>query len=161
MSGERRQGVSASLTGAGRFQVRLGVTGGPILADEPVEVGGLDSGPSPYELLSAGLGACTVMTLNMYAGRKGWDVSGTVVEVAHARVGGADRFTRQICFPAGIDAEQRTRLLEIADRCPVHRTLEGGAEIVTVECERIDPALGAEPAVQHEKDMEKASAPRR
>ncbi len=158
MNGEARAGVQATLTGAGRFQVRLGITGGPLFADEPVAVGGLASGPSPYELLSAGLAACTVMTLNLYAGRKGWDVSGVEVEVAHARVDGADRFTRQIRFPNALEGEQRARLIEIANKCPVHRTLEGGAEIVTIAADRIDPALGAEPLVQHERDMEAACA---
>lgn len=158
MTGDRRQGVSAAFTGAGRFQVRLGVAGGPILADEPVEVGGLDSGPSPYELLSAGLAACTIMTLNLYAARKDWDVSGVEVEVSHARIEGVDRFTRQIRFPMDMDAERRARLIEIANKCPVHRTLESGAEIVTLPAERIIESLGAEPAVQHEKDMEAACA---
>lgn len=152
----RPSGVSAALTGKGRFQVRLGVTAGPLLADEPEEVGGLASGPTPYELLSSGLAACTIMTLNLYAARKGWDVSDVVVEVAHARADGKDRFTRQICFGAQ-SPEQRARLLEIADRCPVHKTLESGAEIVTVAPEAIDDSLGAEPAEQHERDMEEST----
>lgn len=150
-------GVSAALTGAGKFQVRLGVTAGPLLADEPETVGGLASGPTPYELLSAGLAACTIMTLNLYAARKGWDVSDVKVEVAHARAGGRDRFTRQICFGPNQDAEQRARLLEIADRCPVHKTLEGGAEIVTLAPAAIDESLGAEAAEQHERDMEECA----
>ena len=133
MSGDARSAVSAALTGAGKFQVRLGVIGGPLIADEPVEVGGLASGPSPYQLLSGGLAACTVMTLNLYAARKGWDMAELEVEVAHARVGAGDRFTRQIRLPSGLDEEQRTRLTEIADRCPVHRTLGGELHIHTTE----------------------------
>ena len=155
---EAGSGVAAALTGADRFQVRLGLTGGPLLADEPVAAGGLASGPGPYELLSAGLAACTAMTLNLYAARKGWDLTGLEVRVAHARAGGADRFTRQISFGAALDEEQRARLLEIADRCPVHRTLEGGAEIVTLVADAIDESLGAEPAVQHAQDMREACA---
>ena len=157
MSGEG-SGVAAALTGAGKFQVRLDVPGAPLLADEPVEVGGLGSGPSPYQLLSAGLAACTAMTLNLYAARKGWDMAELEVEVAHARVDGADRFTRQIRLPSGLDEAQRRRLAEIADRCPVHRTLDGGAEIVTVVADAIDESLGAEPAVQHAEDMRDACA---
>lgn len=149
-------GVAARLTGAGPFQTQLDVGARSLTADEPVAVGGLGSGPSPYELLSAGLAACTVMTLNLYAGRKGWDLAGLEVEVAHARAGGADRFTRQIRFGARLDDEQRERLLEIANRCPVHRTLDGGAEIVTLVAERIDESLGAEPVEQHAKDMGEA-----
>jgi len=160
MSGAAPMGVAAALTGAGRFQVRLGVTGGPLFADEPVEVGGLASGPSPYELLSAGLAACTVMTLNLYATRKGWDLAGLQVEVAHDRIDGADRFTRQIRFGDFLDETQRARLLEMADRCPVHRTLDGGAEIVTLVAERIEPSLGAEPPDQHKQDMEAICAER-
>ena len=136
MSGEPLAGVRAALTGAGAFQTRLDLPGGPILADEPAAVGGLGSGPSPYELLSAGLASCTVMTLNLYAGRKGWDLAGLEVEVAHARIDGADRFTRQIRFGADLDSAQRARLLDIADKCPVHRTLDGGAEIVTLTADR-------------------------
>lgn len=158
MSREPLGAVRAVLTGAGTFQVRLDLAAGPLIADEPVAAGGLGSGPSPYELLSAGLAACTAMTLNLYAGRKGWDLAGLEVEVAHARVGGADRFTRQIRFGAGLDAGQCARLLEIADKCPVHHTLDGGAEIITVVAERIDEALGAEPAVQHAEDMREACA---
>lgn len=158
MTAASLSGVSAALTGAGTFQVRLDVSGGPMIADEPFAVGGLGTGPSPYELLSAGLAACTVMTLNLYAGRKGWDLAGLEVEVAHARVDGADRFTRQIRFGAGLDPDRRARLLEIADRCPVHRTLDGGAEIVTLVAERIDESLGAEPAIQHAEDMRETCA---
>ena len=158
MSGEAGRGVAATLTGAGRFQVRLGLTGGPLFADEPVAAGGLASGPSPYELVSAGLAACTAMTMNLYAARKGWDLGGLEVDVAHARIDGGDRFTRQISFGPGLDAEQRARLVEIAGRCPVHRTLEGGAEIVTLVADAIDESLGAEPAVQHAQDMREACA---
>src|SRR5688500_15912351 len=69
-------GVVARPTGAGRFQARVALRGGPIFADEPAEVGGMDSGPTPYELLSAALAACTAMTLRLYAERKGWTLPG-------------------------------------------------------------------------------------
>lgn len=153
-----RTGVTARLTGAGRFQVSVEAQGAAIVADEPVQVGGLGSGPTPYELLSAGLAACTAMTLNLYALRKGWDLSGLSVEVMHARIEGADRFTRQIGFGSALNEEQRARLLEIADRCPVHQTLERRSEIVTLTSGAAGPAAGAEPPGQHEKDMEEACA---
>lgn len=149
-------GVTARLTGAGRFQTAISVQGGEILSDEPLEVGGLASGPTPYELLSAGLAACTTMTLSLYAGGKGWDVSSVRVEVAHSRQGDSDQFTRQISFGPEISGEQRARLLEIALRCPVHRTLERQSKIVTVEVAAFDPAAGAEPPEQHLADMEAA-----
>lgn len=158
MSGEAGSGVTAALTGAGKFQVRLALTGGPLLADEPVAAGGLASGPSPYQLVSAGLAACTAMTMNLYAARKGWDLAGLEVEVSHSRESGADRFTRQISFGPGLDAAQSARLVEIAERCPVHRTLDGGAEIVTIVADAIDESLGAEPEVQHAQDMCEACA---
>src|SRR5688572_33422606 len=116
-------GVVARPTGAGRFQARVALRGGPIFADEPAEVGGMDSGPTPYELLSAALAACTAMTLRLYAERKSWTLPGFEVEVAHSIVPGAadaaprDRFTRRIRFDEPVAAGQEARLLEIADRC--------------------------------------------
>jgi putative redox protein len=158
--------VVARPTGAGRFQARIDLRGGPILADEPVEVGGLGSGPTPYELLSAALAACTAMTLRLYAERKQWTLPGFEVEVAHAivppEVAGAaprDRFTRRIVFDAPVDGEREARLVEIADRCPVHRTLMRGFEIVTETAgPEVPPLAPAEPAAQHERDMEEACA---
>jgi putative redox protein len=109
-------------------------SGGAFLADEPVSAGGLGSGPNPYDLLAAALGACTTMTLRLYAERKGWPLERAMVRVVHARTGegGRDRFAREIVMAGPLDPEQRTRLLEIANRCPVHRTLERGSEIITV-----------------------------
>lgn len=112
-----------------------------LLADEPVAFGGSDKGLSPYGLLAAGLGACTSMTIRMYARRKGWDLHHVSVDVSHAKVHARDaetgessridRFNRVIRLEGDLDAQQRERLLEIADRCPVHRTLEHGAAIDT------------------------------
>lgn len=153
--------VIARPTGKGRFQAAIAVRGGTILADEPVEAGGGGTGPTPYELLAAALAACTAMTLKLYAERKGWTLPPFSVEAVHAIVpGGAgerprDRFTRRIDFEGALDAEQHARLLEIADKCPVHRTLVRGFEIVTsIGPGSAEPA--AEPAAQHEKDMEEA-----
>ncbi|MEI4195508.1 bifunctional alpha/beta hydrolase/OsmC family protein [Roseovarius sp. E0-M6] len=114
------------------------------LADEPEAYGGTDRGMSPYGFLSAGLGACTSMTIRMYARRKGWPLSHVRVDVSHDKVHAqdaemakdakdakADKFTRVITLEGDLDADQRSRLLEIADRCPVHRTLEKTSVIVT------------------------------
>ena len=151
-------GVLARPTGTGRFQTRLSLRGGGIMADEPEEVGGLGTGPTPYELLSAALAACTVMTMRLYAERKSWPLPPFEVEVAHSLVPGdppRDRLSRRIAFDGEIDGERRARLLEIADRCPVHRTLARGFEVVTSAA----PApMPADPPDRHERDMEEACA---
>jgi putative redox protein len=162
-SGDR--GVVARPTGQGRFQARIALRGGAILADEPAEAGGLDSGPTPYELLSAALAACTAMTMRLYADRKQWLLPGFEVEVAHSILPGVgedaprDLFTRRIVFDAPVEAEQEKRLLEIADRCPVHRTLMRGFQVVTEAVGPAAPPLEmVEPRAQHEQDMEQACA---
>jgi putative redox protein len=113
-------------------------------ADEPASVGGTDLGPTPYGLLAAGLGACTAMTLRMYARRKGMKLARVSVDVTHAKAhaedaraegGRIDVFRRAVRIEGDLSAEDRTRLMEIADRCPVHRTLEAGARIETVGAE--------------------------
>lgn len=126
--------VTVAETGAGKFQVEILAPGATFFADEPVEAGGLGSGPNPYDLLAAALGACTSMTLRLYAERKGWPLEHVMVRVVHARTGegGRDRFAREVVLGGPLETAQRTRLLEIADKCPVHRTLERGSEIVTV-----------------------------
>jgi len=128
-----RQGLRVEETGGGQFQVRVTTASGSFFADEPTSVGGLGSGPTPYDLLGAGLGACTAMTCRMYADRKGWPLERVVVEVGHvAKTASApDHFTRKIGFGGGLDDEQQARLLEIADRCPVHRTLTQSATVST------------------------------
>ncbi len=111
------------------------------VADEPASYGGSDQGMSPYGFVSSGLGACTSMTIRMYARRKGWLLTGITVDVCHDKVhaqdaglvsdGKVDLFRRKIRLEGPLDQTQRARLLEIADKCPVHRTLEGSAQITT------------------------------
>lgn len=111
-----------------------------LLADEPVSLGGKDQGPSPHELLSAGLAACTVMTLQLYARRKQWPLEEVSVEVVHSRVAAEDpnnktkidQFERHIQLQGELTSEQQHRLLEIANRCPVHKSLEQSAQIKTL-----------------------------
>ncbi|SFR48184.1 bifunctional alpha/beta hydrolase/OsmC family protein [Litoreibacter janthinus] len=111
-----------------------------IQADEPLAYGGTNRGMSPYGLLASGLGACTSMTIRMYARRKKWPLTRVWVDVTHNAMhaqdaGGPskiDRFNREIHLEGDLDEAQRQRLLEIADKCPVHKTLESGAEIKTV-----------------------------
>ncbi len=112
-----------------------------MLADEPVKYGGTNKGLTPYGLVSAGLGACTSMTIRMYARRKGWPLTGVSVDITHAKEHAADaadpseakvdHFDRTIRLEGDLSGEQRTRLLEIADKCPVHRTLERSSTVST------------------------------
>jgi putative redox protein len=104
-------------------------------AGEPASLGGDDSGPSPYQILAAALGACSTMTVRLYAERKGVPLQGVRAAVAHERIetdsGPRDRFTRVMGFDGPLSPEQRDKLLEIAGKCPVHRTLERGSEVLT------------------------------
>ncbi|MGC3939490.1 alpha/beta fold hydrolase [Roseobacter sp. EG26] len=112
-----------------------------LLADEPLAYGGTNKGLSPYGLLSAGLGACTSMTIRMYARRKGWPLDHVSVDVSHNKVHAQDAETsvgekidtwrRRISLSGKLGEEQRARLLEIADKCPVHRTLERSSTVIT------------------------------
>jgi uncharacterized OsmC-like protein/alpha-beta hydrolase superfamily lysophospholipase len=119
------------------------VQSGPhhLLADEPAAYGGTNKGLTPYGFLSAGLGACTSMTIRMYARRKGWPLTSVSVDVTHDKVHGQDAgtetkskidsFVRTITLQGNLDDSQRARLLEIADRCPVHQSLERSNHIET------------------------------
>jgi putative redox protein len=125
------------------------VTSGPhrMLADEPASAGGTDTGPGPYDFLLTGLGACTSMTMRMYADRKALRVDRITVTLAHKKIhaedceecetreGMLDQIDRVIRIEGALDAEQRKRLMEIADKCPVHRTLTSEIRIVTKAAE--------------------------
>ena len=118
-------------------------------ADEPASLGGADRGANPYELLLASLGACKTITLRMYADRKGWPLDGVSVELTQQRVhakdcqdcesdtGSAHIITCALTLLGDLDEEQRARLLEIADKCPVHKTLSGEMKIRTVMAEPV------------------------
>ena len=138
--------VVVSETGEGPFSQVVRSGRHTWTADEPLSVkGGTDTGPSPYDLVLAGLGACTAMTLRMYAGRKGWDLGRVTVTVRRDRLhaedaalcledGGStcsDGFVREVHVEGRLEPAQRERLAEIADKCPVHRTIEQGVRVVT------------------------------
>jgi len=132
-------------TRRGQFQQEIVTGAHRLLADEPVKAGGLDSGPGPYDLLLAALGACTSMTVRLYADHKQIPLTRTQVRLRHEKIyaadcaecetkeGKIDHIERAITFEGDLTAEQRARLLEIADKCPVHRTLKSEVDIRTVE----------------------------
>lgn len=116
-----------------------------LLADEPVQSGGEDQGPDPYELLLSSLAACKIITVHMYARRKGWPVEAVTINLAHKKVLAqecddcqsppnvkVDVIDCEISFKGNLDASQIARLAEIADRCPIHRTLTGEIKIRTL-----------------------------
>ena len=135
--------VHVTETGSGPFDQTITIGSHRLRADEPVSLGGSDQGPSPYDLLLAALGACTSMTLRMYANQKKWPLEEVSVALTHEKIyakdceeceskdGKVDRIARSIELKGTLDDEQRERLLEIADRCPVHRTLHSEVLIQT------------------------------
>lgn len=119
-------------THKGKYQVEAKVgSGAGFLIDEPVAAGGLGTGPNPYNLLSAALGACTTMTIRLYAERKGWPLTDVRTAVRHSRAGlqAKDRFELDIALDGALDDTQRARLMEIANHCPVHLTLARGSDV--------------------------------
>jgi putative redox protein len=156
--------VVARPEGEGRFATLIELPGGPILADEPASVGGGGNGPTPYQLLSAALAACTSMTLRLYTARQPGAVPAFRVEVEHALIPGTpprDRFTRRILFAGALADDLRARLLDVAGKCPVHRTLSGGgSEIVTIAEAPVPPPVPplapADAPSAHVEQMEQA-----
>ena len=135
--------VVASLDAEDGFTTQMKVGSHYMIADEPTDVGGNDFGPSPYEMVSAGLSACTAMTIQMYAKRKGWHIDTLEVHTSYSRSHAADcedcesdtakidTFHREIRLVANLDEKQQKRILEIADKCPVHRTLHSETQVIT------------------------------
>ena len=117
--------------GSGHFQQALEVGNDHFVSDIDEAKGGNSSGPSPHEYLGAALAACTGMTLKMYAQRKSWDLQDATVTVDIERVNDIEKFKRSIKLVGVVDAEQSQRLLEIANKCPVHKALTGTIEINT------------------------------
>ena len=134
--------VTVTETGTGTYTHQITAGHHRLLADEPQPIGD-DAGPSPYDLLLAALGACTSMTLRMYANRKGWPLEQVRVTLRHSRIhaedcaqcettnGLIDHIDRDIELVGGLDDTQRQRLLGIANRCPVHQTLTSEVDIAT------------------------------
>jgi putative redox protein len=143
MHGEQREGVVIVRGAATGFAQKIIAGPHQFVGDEPTSVGGTDSGPTPYDLLLAGLGSCTSMTIAMYARRKQWALERVTVRLRHSRVHAEDcaacetrtaRLTlieRDIELEGVLDEEQRGRLLAIANRCPVHLTLTSQIDIRT------------------------------
>jgi putative redox protein len=138
------QGVTVEETGRGRFQQRVTAGRHSLIADEPEGMGGMDSGFGPYDLLLAALGACSAMTIRLYAERRSWPLDRVRVRLRHARIHATDcadceikgdahidDIEKRIAVEGTLDAEQRARLIEIASRCPVHRTLQSEIKIRT------------------------------
>lgn len=135
--------VVASLYAEDGFTTQMKVGNHYMLADEPESFGGNDFGPSPYELVSAGLSACTVMTLQMYAKRKGWLLEHVEVHTSYSKTHAEDcedcenssakidTFHRELKIIGNLDKKQRERLVQIADKCPVHKTLHSETQVIT------------------------------
>jgi putative redox protein len=115
----------------GKFAQDVEVAGHRIRADEEVEKGGENTGATPHELLLAALGSCTAMTLKAYAERKGWPLRQVRVVLNAANANGGYIINRQVTIEGELDVDQRQRLIEIADKCPVHKTLSGSITIST------------------------------
>ena len=136
-------------TGRGGFTTEIRAGKHSLLADEPISFGGADLGPNPYDLLNAALGACTSMTLRMYADRKKWPLEESIVHLKHDKTyeedcaaceekggGKLDRISREIELIGKLTEEQRSRLMEIADKCPVHKTLLSDISINSQELKK-------------------------
>jgi len=146
--------VVATETGVGQYQVEANVRGSTFFVDEPAALGGLGSGPNPYDLIAAALGACTAMTLRLFSNRKSWPLRKVSVSVLHSRgsLMARDTFDREISIDGDLDETQRTRLLAIANRCPVHLSLERGAD-VTTRLVDFDPSRDIRDHRMHMRDM--------
>jgi putative redox protein len=116
---------------AARYRTDIRAGTHDLVADEGAALGGMDAGPAPYELLLSALGACTAMTLKMYAERKGWPLEAVEVDLAYLKGDDAVRIDRGLSIEGPLDADQRARLADIAERTPVTLTLKAGVAIMT------------------------------
>ncbi len=128
---------------ANGFAQKLELGSHHLIADEPTSYGGTDTGPSPYDLLLAALGACTSMTIGLYARKRSWPLAGITVSLHHSKIhakdceecetkeGRIDRIEMEIHLEGALSDEQRIKLMEIADKCPVHQTLTSEINIKT------------------------------
>jgi putative redox protein len=137
--------------GKSGYRAEISARGHTLIADEPAAFGGTDAGPTPYDFLAAALGACTAMTIRMYADRRGWPLDGVTVRLTHRRVHGKDceqcateavgldHLARVVELSGDLTDEQRAGLLRIADRCPVGQTLARGTQVVPAELAAPEP----------------------
>ncbi len=135
--------VSLQLSAGAKYTTKIQARNHELIADEPESLDGLDQGPTPYELLLASLGSCTAITIRMYVDRKGWDVKGIDVQLKHEKIPELsdegvpmpgkfiDVFERDIQITGDLEEKQYARILTIADKCPVHKTLHSAVEIKT------------------------------
>lgn len=117
--------------GTGPLQYAIQIGKHQLLSDAPEALGGENSGPEPHDLLAAALAACTALTVTMYAKRKGMALDDVKVRIEHGQKEGAYELQRHIEFVGALDADDRARLLDIANKCPVHKTLSGTIRIQT------------------------------
>ncbi len=141
-AGDLQSVTWARIEGKG-YRTEIVSNGFPLIADEPESMGGSNTGPTPYDFLLSGLGACTAMTLRMYADRKGWPLQAVDVKLTHAKVhardsertesttGTIDHIDREVTLTGPLGDDQKARLMDIADRCPVHRSLHGEIAIIS------------------------------
>jgi putative redox protein len=153
------EAVVVEETGRGKFRLQVTSGDASFIVDEPARVGGSGDGPTPYDLLSASLGSCSLLTMRLYADRKGWPLEGIRVAITHSRdgVGARDVFRKEVELRGPLSEEQRTRIHGISARCPVHLTLERGSQIETTLLSARD-AIGTKPeqACEHARDMGQA-----
>jgi putative redox protein len=115
----------------GNLQHELAIRGHRLIVDEDASLGGDDAGPNPHDLLDSSLAACTALTLTLYAKRKGFDLKDVRVSITHEESPGYYKLNRKIELVGDLNEEQRARLLEIANKCPLHRILSGKIEVQT------------------------------
>ncbi len=142
----------------GPFQLKVRAGSSTFIVDEPIGIGGLGSGPNPYDLLSAALGTCSVMTMRLYASRKKWPLERIRVKVSHRRSGldATDTFSQEIHFDGSLSDEQQQKLIDIVLQCPVHKTIERGSEVVTSVVSSGSLNDEAVSLCEHMRDMEQA-----